>query len=144
MIATIAKRFTFDAAHRLDRFPPTHKCHHMHGHTYEVELIFTGPVDPETGILIDYGDIAELWHPLYMQLDHKVLNDVRGLDTPSTEHVAGWIFTHIAMAARSHEELAQRELLQVVRVKESFSTWCAVWRADVEMSDIERFSKLTH
>lgn len=135
MKATIAKQFTFDAAHRLDRLPPEHKCYRMHGHTYHVELIFVGDVDAN-GFLLDYAEIAEMWRPLHELLDHVVLNDVPGLEIPSTEHLAGWIFSelHVRMPE------ANRKLLNVVRVKESASTWCAVWAADLTADDIARFT----
>ncbi|HWN72058.1 MAG TPA: 6-carboxytetrahydropterin synthase, partial [Haliangium sp.] len=77
MIATISKTFTFDAAHRLDRLPPEHKCHRMHGHTYRVELILSGHV-ADNGFLLDYADIAEMWAPLHELLDHRILNEVPG------------------------------------------------------------------
>jgi len=120
MMATVSKRFTFDAAHRLDRLPPDHKCHRMHGHTYEVELVFTGEVD-ENGFVIDYAEIAALWAPLHERLDHRVLNDVPGLEIPSTEHVAAWIASNIF--DKLHRANCR---LERVRVMESSTTWCEV------------------
>jgi 6-pyruvoyltetrahydropterin/6-carboxytetrahydropterin synthase len=140
MIATIAKRFTFDAAHRLDRLPPTHKCHGMHGHTYVVEIIFAGPVD-DMGFVIDYADIDGMWQPLHAVLDHKVLNEVPGLAVPSTEHLAGWIFAHLieCKPGQPNPKTPAQAMLNVVRVKESTSTWCAVWRNELVAADLERF-----
>lgn len=120
MMATVSKRFTFDAAHRLDRLPPDHKCHRMHGHTYEVELVVTGEVD-DNGFVIDYADIAEMWAPLHEKLDHRILNEVPGLEIPSTEHLAAWI------AANIFDKMTRANCrLERVRVKESTSTWCEV------------------
>jgi len=141
MIATIAKQFTFDAAHRLDRLPPEHKCHGMHGHTYVVELIFSGEVDAN-GFVMDYADIAEMWQPLHAVLDHKVLNEVPGQAVPSTEHLAGWIFAHLIERKPGQKPLTStpaQAMLNVVRVKESTSTWCAVWRNELLAADLERF-----
>ncbi len=141
MNATISKQFHFDAAHRLDRLPPTHKCHGMHGHTYVVELIFQGQVD-EMGFVMDYADIDEMWRPLHAVLDHKVLNEVPGLAVPSTEHLAGWIFAHLIECKPGQKPLTStpaQAMLSVVRVKESTATWCAVWRADLKSDELERF-----
>lgn len=114
MNATIAKRFTFDAAHRLGNLPANHKCYRMHGHTYEVELVFTGSVDD--GFVLDYADIATMWAPLNELLDHRVLNDVPGLEVPSTEHLAAWICAHMVQVAA--------ERFSKVIVRESSTTWC--------------------
>lgn len=135
MIATIAKRFTFDAAHRLDRLPPDHKCHRMHGHTYEVELVFAGEVD-ENGFVLDYADIAKLWAPLHQLLDHRVLNEVDGLAIPSTEHLAAWVYArlYVKLPTTLYHKLV------VVRVRESSTTWCEIKATDVSMDDIARFA----
>ena len=141
MIATIAKQFHFDAAHRLDKLPPEHKCHGMHGHTYTVELIFSGLVD-DKGFVMDYADIDEMWRPLHTVLDHKVLNEVPGLRVPSTENLAGWVFAHLVECKPGQKPLtstAAQSMLTVVRVKESTSTWCAVWRNELLAADLERF-----
>lgn len=119
MFATIAKRFTFDAAHHLPTVPADHKCHRMHGHTYEVELVFRGPVGDD-GFVIDYAKIAEAWDPLHAALDHQILNDVRGLEVPSTENLVHWIWRRLGDIW---------PMLDVVRVYESSTTWCEVARA---------------
>lgn len=121
MIVTIAKRFTFDAAHHLPTLPPDHKCHRMHGHTYEVELQIIGDVQPN-GMVMDYAEIAGIWQvTVHGVIDHRVLNDIRGLEVPTTEHVAAWIFCHV------YPELARRGFNDlIVRVYESTTTWCEV------------------
>lgn len=123
MIATITKRFTFDAAHRLDRLPAEHKCHRMHGHTYEVVFEFTGPVDAY-GFVMDYAEIDKMWEPLYALVDHRVLNGVPGLELPTTEIVAAWLY--VAMS----ETMAPLALLGVflshVTLRESTSTSCTI------------------
>lgn len=127
LIATIAKRFTFDAAHSLVNLPPEHKCHRVHGHTYTVELEFTGPVQSggqEEGFLIDYQVIADAWAPLHEQLDHRDLNGVFNLGVPSTEHLAAWVVRQLAdHAAFRWGDLT---MLTKVTVFESTSTWCSV------------------
>lgn len=90
----ICKSFTFDAAHKLDRFPDGHPCARLHGHTYRVELIVVGPLDT-TGIICDYADIAAAWAPIHEALDHRYLNEIPGLETPTTEIMANWIYERL-------------------------------------------------
>jgi len=119
MKATIAKQFTFDAAHRLDKLPVEHKCHRMHGHTYRVEIRVRGNVRDD-GFVLDYALLDEVWRPLFDQLDHRVLNEIPGLAVPSTEHVAYWIVLRIgALWAPNVDKIW-------VRVFESATTWCEV------------------
>lgn len=129
LIATIAKRFTFDAAHRLDNLPVDHKCHRMHGHTYEVELEFAGPVKtvgPQRGFVLDYQVIADAWEPIHELLDHRVLNDVPGLEVPTTEYLATWIVIRLAELPMLQSFSNLGTLLTAVTVKESSTTWCRV------------------
>lgn len=131
--ATIAKRFTFDAAHSLPRMPDGHKCRCLHGHTYEVEVVLAGPVDAFSGLLIDYEQLAVAWAPLHHELDHKHLNLVEGLENPTTEVLVGWIAKRLALefslpATRTYPACT---LLYAVRVKESSTTWCEVLVEDL-------------
>lgn len=116
MNVTISKRFDFDAAHFLPKVPEDHKCRRMHGHTYVVELICTGPLD-ERGFVLDYAELAAAWAPLGLVLDHRVLNEIPGLENPSTEVLAPWIARRLASFLPS---------LVRVRVYESSTTWCEV------------------
>jgi len=122
MNATIAKRFTFDAAHRLDRLPPDHKCHRMHGHTYEVEIILHGPVD-EKGFVVDYAVIELAWQPIFDTIDHRILNDILGLDVPTTENLLRWMFDKIALDKRPAVATLKTALAKI-RIYESSTTWC--------------------
>src|ERR1044072_6711432 len=96
MITTIAKRFTFDAAHHLPTVPADHKCHRMHGHTYAVEFRFSGTTH-DNGFCagIDYDDIAKMWAKIDATLDHRELNLIRVLEVPSTENLVKWIITAV-------------------------------------------------
>ena len=86
----------FEAAHRLDRLPADHKCNRLHGHSYEVIMEFEGDVDPHSGFVIDFGAIDAAYDQLcHDQLDHRHLNHVDGLDVPSVENVAVWIYDRI-------------------------------------------------
>lgn len=92
MIVELKREYRFESAHYLPKVPPGHKCARMHGHSYRVELHVTGPVDPATGWLIDFGVIDEAWEPLHRRFDHRVLNEVPGLENSTCEIMAGYIF----------------------------------------------------
>ena len=91
----IYKTFRFDSAHHLTGVPPTHKCFGMHGHGYVLEVHVKGDVDPQTGFVIDYSDISDICDPLVRDLDHKVLNDIEGLENPTSENLCIWIWDKI-------------------------------------------------
>ena len=88
----ITQAFTFEAAHRLPNVPETHRCHRMHGHSYRVELTVAGPVDPRTGWVVDFFDMEAIFAPVLLQLDHYCLNEVAGLENPTAENIAAWIW----------------------------------------------------
>lgn len=92
MNVELRKEYRFEAAHFLPRVPPGHKCARMHGHSYRVELMLAGPVDPTTGWLIDFGDIDVLWEPIFRLFDHHVLNEVPGLENSTCENLAVYVF----------------------------------------------------
>ena len=95
MKVRLVHEFRFEAAHRLPRVPAGHKCQRLHGHSYKIEVGVAGPVNEETGWLIDFGEIYKLWEPLYAQLDHNYLNDIPGLENPTSEVLARWIWTKL-------------------------------------------------
>lgn len=95
MKVRLVKTVGYEAAHRLPNVPATHKCSRMHGHSFKVELAVSGPVDPDAGWLIDYADIADAWKSLHEQLDHNCLNDVPGLQNPTSENIAAWIWERL-------------------------------------------------
>ncbi|RWO88591.1 6-carboxytetrahydropterin synthase QueD [Mesorhizobium sp.] len=94
----ITQAFTFEAAHRLPHVPLTHRCHRMHGHSYRIELRLEGPVDAHTGFVVDFFDLEAAFSPLLLQLDHYCLNDVEGLENPTAENIAMWIWNRIKPA----------------------------------------------
>jgi 6-pyruvoyltetrahydropterin/6-carboxytetrahydropterin synthase len=95
MKVRLVHEFRFEAAHRLPRVPAGHKCQRLHGHSYRIEVGIAGPVNEETGWLIDFGEIYKVWEPLYAQLDHNYLNDIPGLENPTSEVLARWIWTKL-------------------------------------------------
>lgn len=120
-IVTISKTFDFDAAHSLPKLPKRHKCRRLHGHTYRVEILLRGEPD-KRGFVADYAEIAAAWAPVHEMLDHRHLNEIEGLETPSTEVLAPFI---------AHAIIDALPLLHAVRVYESNSTWCEVLRSDL-------------
>jgi 6-pyruvoyltetrahydropterin/6-carboxytetrahydropterin synthase len=95
MNVRLVQEFRFEAAHRLPRVPAGHKCARLHGHSFKVEIAVAGPVDDHTGWFIDYAQIHDAWMPLYTQLDHNYLNEIPGLDNPTSENLARWLWDHL-------------------------------------------------
>lgn len=93
---SIFREFTFDSAHRLPNLPPEHKCTRLHGHTYRVVVTVTGPVDPHLGWVMDFGDIKDAWRPIDAMLDHYYLNEIAGLENPTSENLAVWIWDRLS------------------------------------------------
>ena len=87
--------FTFDASHGLPNTPEEHKCHQLHGHTFRAEVHLTGKVDPHTGWVIDFADLKRICAPLIAQLDHGYLNNVEGLENPTSENIAMWLWRRL-------------------------------------------------
>ena len=96
MQAEIVKTFYFEAAHHLPNVPPGHKCGGMHGHSYRVDVHVTGPVDPEVGWVMDFGDLKRTVAPIIDLLDHKLLNEVPGLANSTSEMIAAFLWERIA------------------------------------------------
>jgi len=91
----IWKEFTFEAAHRLPHMPDGHKCKRLHGHSYRVQIYIEGDLDPELGVIVDFGEIKEVFSPILRQLDHSYLNEIVGLENPTSEILARWIWRRL-------------------------------------------------
>ncbi len=101
----LVHEFRFEAAHKLPRVPEGHKCARLHGHSFKVEVAIAGAVDPNTGWFIDYSDLHDAWKPLHDVLDHHYLNDVPGLDNPTSEVLARWIWDKLVTAIRGLDQV---------------------------------------
>ena len=88
--------FQIEAAHRLPNVPEGHKCARMHGHSFRIEIHVSGAVGWETGWGMDFADLRKAFQPLFDQLDHHCLNDIEGLDNPTSENLARWIWERLA------------------------------------------------
>lgn len=91
----IIKSFRFEAAHYLPKLPETHKCRRMHGHSFRFDVHVEGALDPELGWVMDFGDISRLVKPLVEELDHYLLNEIPGLENPTSEVIAVWIWNRL-------------------------------------------------
>jgi 6-pyruvoyltetrahydropterin/6-carboxytetrahydropterin synthase len=89
----IFRVFSIEAAHRLPNVPPDHKCARLHGHSFRIELHLSGPVDERLGWVMDFADVRSAFQPVFDQLDHHCLNDVPGLENPTSEQLARWIWS---------------------------------------------------
>jgi 6-pyruvoyltetrahydropterin/6-carboxytetrahydropterin synthase len=87
--------FTFDSAHKLPKVPKEHKCGRLHGHTFNIQVHVSGPIDPKSGWVVDFGDLKALVNPLVDQLDHNYLNEIKGLENPTSENIARWLWERI-------------------------------------------------
>lgn len=105
----IFKQFTLESAHRLPNVPAGHKCARVHGHSFRIEIAVAGPVDPAFGWVMDFAEIKSAFQPLFDQLDHHYLNDVAGLENPTSEHLARWIWEHLAPSLPGLAEVVVHE-----------------------------------
>ena len=90
----IGRTYRFESAHHLPCVPDGHKCKHMHGHNYRIEIVTSGPID-DRGFVRDFAELDSDVLPLIKLVDHKVLNDVDGLENPTAENIALWFLARI-------------------------------------------------
>ena len=105
----IFKTFSFEAAHRLPHVPAGHKCGRLHGHSFGVEIHLAGEPDADTGWVVDFADIKAAFKPLHEVLDHHYLNDVAGLENPTSENLAVWLWDRLKPELPQLSEVVLRE-----------------------------------
>jgi len=108
------KEFTFEAAHRLPQVPAGHKCARLHGHSFVVRVTVSGEVGKESGWVMDFADISTAFEPIYRQLDHYYLNEIDGLENPTSENIARWIWQRLQLPGLSE-----------VQIRETCTSGCA-------------------
>lgn len=91
----LRKTFQFEAAHLLPHLPASHKCRRLHGHSFQVEIVVRGPCDAQLGWVMDYADMTNAFRPFWEKLDHYYLNEVQGLENPTSENIAIWIWERL-------------------------------------------------
>lgn len=107
--------FKFEAAHRLPNVPSDHKCSRLHGHSYQVQIHVKGPVEDQSGWVIDFGNIKDACKPVIAQLDHYYLNEIPGLENPTSERLAAWIWNELASSL---------PIMSAVIVRETCTSGC--------------------
>jgi 6-pyruvoyltetrahydropterin/6-carboxytetrahydropterin synthase len=105
----IFKEFTFEAAHRLPNVPADHKCARLHGHSFRVEVRVRGAVDPRLGWVLDFADIQAAAKPVMDRLDHYCLNEIPGLENPTSENIARWIWQALSPTLAGLSRITVRE-----------------------------------
>lgn len=118
MRTEITRSFWLEAAHRLPHVPATHKCSRLHGHSFHVTLTVSGEVDDKLGWIIDFAEIDAAWKPIHDALDHRYLNEVAGLENPTSELLARWIIERVKLPGG---RLAQ------VTISETCTASCTVY-----------------
>ncbi|MBF8268730.1 MAG: 6-carboxy-5,6,7,8-tetrahydropterin synthase [Gammaproteobacteria bacterium] len=88
----IYKQFQIEAAHLLPYLPTEHKCRRLHGHSFKISVHIEGALDIKLGWVMDYADIGKAFQPIFDQIDHQYLNDIAGLENPTSENLAKWIW----------------------------------------------------
>ncbi len=116
----VFKLFQIEAAHRLPNVPPGHKCARLHGHSFQIEIHVDGPILEPDGWVIDFAQIRLAFDPTYQLLDHRYLNEIPGLENPTSENLARWIWSRLRQSL---------PLLSAVVVRETCTSGC-VYRGD--------------
>jgi 6-pyruvoyltetrahydropterin/6-carboxytetrahydropterin synthase len=112
----IYKEFTFEAAHLLPNVRKGHKCGRLHGHSFKVAIHVSGEIGSESGWVMDFADIEQAYEPIEQQLDHRYLNDIEGLENPTSEVLAVWIWQRLKPALPN---------LSKVVINETCTTGCS-------------------
>jgi 6-pyruvoyltetrahydropterin/6-carboxytetrahydropterin synthase len=112
LLTRIGRTYRFESAHRLPNVPDGHKCKNLHGHNYRVEIVVSGKLD-DRGFVVDFAEIDADIAPLIKKVDHRLLNDVDGLENPTAEIIAAWFLLRIVGC-------------QSVRVYENDDCWAEV------------------
>jgi 6-pyruvoyltetrahydropterin/6-carboxytetrahydropterin synthase len=104
------QEFRFEAAHLLPHVPEGHKCRRLHGHSYLVAVHVEGPVDETTGMVMDFADISAAVRPIIeAELDHRYLNEIAGLENPTSEQLARWLWARVRPRLASLARIVVRE-----------------------------------
>lgn len=91
----VFREFQIEAAHWLPNVPKGHKCARLHGHSFRIRVQVEGEVGDDSGWVIDFADLKKAFQPLFEQLDHRCLNDIEGLENPTSENLARWVWERL-------------------------------------------------
>jgi 6-pyruvoyltetrahydropterin/6-carboxytetrahydropterin synthase len=115
MIVELKQHFQIESARFLPNLPKSHPCSNVHGHSFKIILTLKGPVDEKLGWLMDYHEINQVMQPILKELDHKVLNEVAGLENPTSENLSKWIYDKVILKI---------SILTEVNISETPTTEC--------------------
>lgn len=93
-VTRVGRTYRFESAHHLPLLSEGHKCKNVHGHNYRVEVVISGALDPR-GFVMDFAEMDAEILPLIRKVDHRLLNDVEGLENPTAEVIATWFLRRI-------------------------------------------------
>jgi len=105
----IFKEFTIEAAHWLPNLPEGHKCRRLHGHSFRLEIHVSGPLDPHLGWVMDFAEIKAAFKAIEDRIDHHCLNEVEGLENPTSENLARWLWKELRSVLPLLSKVAVRE-----------------------------------
>src|SRR6056300_1075168 len=108
-IMRLFKEFTVEAAHRLPNVPAEHKCSRLHGHSFAVRISVDGDIGEKSGWVMDFGEIKVAFKPILERLDHHYLNEIPGLENPTSENLARWIWKELVVTLPQLSEIEIRE-----------------------------------
>jgi len=108
----IGRTYRFESAHHLPLLPEGHRCRNLHGHNYRIEVVVSRRLDPR-GFVMDFAEMDAAIMPMIKEVDHRLLNEIAGLENPTAEIIANWFFHRI-------------EGCESVRVYENDDCWAEV------------------
>ena len=88
----IYREYYINSARFLPNLENTHICSNLHGHTYNIKVSVKGPVDPHSGFVIDAFDIDKCFEKVHKEIDHRLLNEIKCLENPTSEHICIFIW----------------------------------------------------
>ena len=111
----VYKKFNIESARSIPKLPKTHPCHHIHGHSFKIIISVKGPVNKQNGFVTDFQDIDDAFSPFKKELDHSYLNNIEGLQNPTSENICIWIWDKIQSSLPN---------IYKIEIKETDSTGC--------------------
>jgi len=111
----VYREFKFDAAHMLPNLPPGHRCSRLHGHTFRAVVYMEAGVGRETGWVMDFGELKSRCAPVIEELDHAYLNEIPGLENPTSENIARWVWNRLKPVLPE---------LSMIEIQETSATGC--------------------
>ena len=111
----VYKKFNIESARSIPNLPKTHPCHHIHGHSFKIIISVKGPVNKQNGFVVDFQDIDDAFSSFKKELDHSYLNDIEGLQNPTSENICIWIWDKIQSSLPN---------IYKIEIKETDSTGC--------------------